>query len=126
MLSTTARLVALAALLVSCWIETGSAHTPSPEQVIALVSSRDSRARYGVERVERHAEVPRLLLIRVGKTWSDAPAEARRAIAARWLEEWSHAVPGGIVAVLDARTDRALVNYDARGRARLVDPPPAR
>lgn len=122
MLSTAARVFAVAALLVSCWIETGSAHTPSAEQVIGLVGSRDSRARYGVERVERHAEVTRLLLIRVGPAWSDAPAEARRAIAERWLEEWSHAVPGGIVAVLDARNDRALVNYDGGGHARLVDP----
>jgi hypothetical protein len=120
-----ARLVALGALLVSCWIEAGSAHTPSPEQVIALVGSSESRARYGVERVERHAEVARLLLVRVGPAWADAPAEARRAVAESWLEEWSHAVPGGIVAVLDARTDRALVNYDAHGRARLAEPRPA-
>jgi hypothetical protein len=57
----------------------------------------------------------------VGPGWLALPAAERRAAAEQWLQGWRHAVPQGIVAVVDAASGRARVNFDAHGHARVED-----
>jgi hypothetical protein len=74
--------------------------------------------------VARDAHVPRLLLVRVGADWYALDPERRRAFADGWRRHWREAVPDGLVGVLDAASGKPAVNYDGRGRARLLPPAP--
>ena len=98
-------------------------HRLTPEQVMARVRATDMSAHFYVAEVERSAALPRMLVVRVGPGWWDAEASLRTQVAEKWLHMWESAVTGGIVAVVDDR-DRAVVNYDGNGRARL-EPRPA-
>ena len=97
-----------------------AAHAPAPEEVIARLGGTS-----GVERVERDAHVPRLLIVRVGEAWYARPAEARKSTASAWLALWRSAVPQGILAVLDARTDAPVVRFH-QGEAVEARPEPER
>ena len=91
------------------------AHTPAPEDVVATIAEPAARVAAGVERAQRDVRNPRVLLVRVGPTWFAQPREARAAAAAEWRGAWRRAVPDGVVAVLDAATDRAVVRYGPGG-----------
>lgn len=107
------------------------AHWQTPEQVIAELRAVALRDAYGITEVTRHPDLPRLLVIRVGPRWSEVDPSKRRAAAEKWMARWRHAVPQGIIAILENGTDRSLVNFDTEGRAVLTDgkhtvAPPAR
>jgi hypothetical protein len=106
------RLVAVLglALVAPAW-----AHTPSPDDVVASLAAPPARVAAGVERVERDGKNPRLLLVRVGSGWFALSRDARAQLAAEWHESWLRAVPQGVIAILDARTDRAVVRYGRGG-----------
>lgn len=96
------------------------AHTVSPEEILARLRAPAVHEAYDVEDASRLERLPRLLLVRVGPRWRDVPAERRRAVAEDWARSWEHAVPQGIVSIVDARTGDAVVNFDALGNARLM------
>lgn len=102
------------------------AHTESPETVVADLGSPQAAEQSGIARVERDARQPRLLVVRVGEGWWKLPTEVRRDRARGWADRWRHAVPQGIIAVLDARTDRPVVRFGARGEVVGVAPVPSR
>lgn len=96
------------------------AHWVPPERIVAgLHNDTGLRERAGVRGVE-HRE--RLLIIRVDpQVWGMLPVSDRKILAEQWYELWRHNVPQGIVAVVAAPTDQPLVNYDAVGRAHLLE-----
>jgi hypothetical protein len=99
------------------------AHWERAEQVIAEIGASPLRETFGIAEVTRHPTLPRLLLIRVGPRWVEVAPSKRRAAAEQWAARWRNAVPQGVVAILDATTDRPLVNFDAEGGAVLKGPP---
>lgn len=98
-----------------------AAHHATPEQVVARLNSADMRVPFDIASVERSPELPRMLLVRVGKGWAQIDAVRRVEIAEEWYTLWRDAVPNGILAIVDA-ADRPLVNFDPGGRARLQGP----
>jgi len=101
-----------------------AAHWQSPEAILAQLDSEPARA-LGVERAARDEKTPRLLVIRVGDGWYAMSAAKRRTQAGAWLELWRHNVAQGIVAVLDARTDRPVVRFGPGGIVAEVADAPA-
>ena len=103
-----------------------AAHSLKPEQIVhGLASDPALRDSAGVVRVRQDPKLPRLLLIEVTRSrWETVAAADRTRVAEEWWETWRHNVPSGVVAVLDTATQRSLVNYDAQGRARLVENAP--
>jgi hypothetical protein len=97
------------------------AHWPAAEEVLTELRAPAYRERFDVIRVDRLPGLDRLLVVRVGPGWRRAAPATRREAAESWLVRWRHAVPQGIVAVLDAATDQSLVNFNAEGRAALTD-----
>jgi hypothetical protein len=95
-------------------VRAAAAHWTAPETILAELNG-DTGRKLGVERAERDAKLPRLLLVRVGERWYPLPAAARKAQAADWLARWRESVPQGIVAVLDARTATPVVDFGPRG-----------
>ncbi len=93
------------------------AHTVAPEEVVAKIASPPVREAYGILTVERAPEVPRLLVVRVGRKWNELPVTMRQDAATEWQALWRHAVAQGIVAVLDANTGAPVINFDAQGHA---------
>ena len=99
------------------------AHQLQPGHVISEIRSSPANDVFGIREVTRDPRLPRLLVIRVGPRWTTVPASERRSVAERWMAHWRETVAQGIVAIVDAATDRSLVNFDAEGRARLTDVP---
>jgi hypothetical protein len=91
------------------------AHRVPPEAIVSELNASRSRADWGVERAERDPKAPRLLVIRVGERWYTRTAAARRARAAAWHDAWRHAVPQGVVSILDARSDTPVVHFGRGG-----------
>ncbi len=91
------------------------AHWVAPEAIVAGATADSTRSAWGVERAYRDEKVPRLFVIRVGSRWYERSAADRRAQAAAWAELWRNNVAGGIVSILDARTDRPAVQFGRRG-----------
>jgi hypothetical protein len=87
-----------------------------PAAVVAHMNSDRVRELWGVERAERDAKVPHVLVVRVGGHWYEVPAAARMKEASRWLDDWRHNVAQGVVAVLDAATRRPVVQFGPGGR----------
>ena len=83
------------------------------------------RASYDVTDVVRAENLPRLLIVRVGRGWASVDSLRRVSAAEEWYQLWRDAVPDGILGVVDA-ADQPLVNFDASGRARLRAPGPSR
>ncbi len=92
-----------------------TAHTPFPEDVLASLGAPSMRVGAGIERAERDPRNPRLLVVRVGRPWFALPAAVRAEAAADWCDVWRRAVPQGVVAVLDAGTDRVVVRFGRAG-----------
>lgn len=109
-----------ASCLVALLATAAAAHTPSPEDVLASLDAPSMRVGVGIERAERDPRNPRLLVVRVGPPWFALPAVARAAAAADWYDVWRRAVPQGVVAVLDAGTDRVVVRFGRAGTVREV------
>ena len=97
------------------------AHTIPPEAVLAKIGSQPVRDAYGVTAVERSADVPRLLIVRVGPQWNRVPEAQRQDAALEWQLLWRHTVAQGIVAVLDTTTGAVVVKFDAEGHAVVKD-----
>ena len=96
------------------------AHTVSPAEILAQLRAPAVREAYGVEDASRLEKLPRLLLVRVGARWHEVPVEKRRAVAEEWARAWEHAVPQGIVSIVDASSGDAVVNFDGLGNAHLT------
>jgi hypothetical protein len=99
-----------------------AAHRPAPDEVIAEIGGPAGRA-VGVVEVARDPRTPRLLIVRVDARWAGETTDRRRALAEDWLAHWQQAVPDGLVGVIDAARARPVVNYDARGQARVLPLP---
>lgn len=95
------------------------AHSVAPEAVLAELRSDAAREELGIVDASRLDRAPRLLIVRVGAQWHDLRAESRRGAAERWGRAWQHAVPQGVVSIVDATSGAAVVNFDALGRAHL-------
>jgi len=106
---------------VACAVTGAAAHSVDPESVVRELRAPALRERFDVRAVERHADLPRLLVVRVGPGWPRVASGRRRESAEAWLARWRHAVPQGIVAIVDAASGRSLVNFDVGGRAVLED-----
>ncbi len=112
-----------AAVLVLLLVAGGAgAHSPSPGSVIALAAG-DAVA--GVTRAERDPTNPRVLVVRVGPSWFVLDAGERLARARRWRDDWRHAVPQGVVAILDAASQAPVVGFGARGTVHLAPAAPS-
>ena len=110
-----------APVLLAAAVGGAAAHWLTADDVMRELREPATRESFDVIRIERHPDLERLLVIRVGPGWQRVAAAARREAAESWLARWRHAVPQGIVAVLDAATDRSLVNFEPGGRATLTD-----
>jgi hypothetical protein len=110
----------LAAVVLLAAAGGAHAHQPSPEDVIARLRSPAARDAYGIVAVERHRELPRMLLVRVDERWRALPPERRRHAAEDWSRGWRHSVAQGIVSIVDAADGHAVVNFDGRGNALLA------
>lgn len=97
-----------------------SAHTVSPDEIIAQLRTPAAREAFAIEEVRRLDQLPRLLLVRVGARWAEVPAERRRTAAEEWARAWEHSVAQGIVSIVDAQSGDAVVNFDALGHAHLT------
>ena len=99
------------------------AHTVPPAELVRELNGPAGR-NLGVEGATRDEKAPRLLVVRVGAPWYRLSAERRRDEALAWLKTWRDTVPTGLVAVLDARTDRPVVRFGPGGAVVGVDPDP--
>jgi len=97
-----------------------SAHWLTPEAIVAELNSPRAREVLGVEGAVRDEKAPRLLVIRVGEGWYRLPSAARRTQAKDWLSTWRHSVAEGVVAILDARTQKPVVHFGPGGRVEGV------
>lgn len=98
------------------------AHWEQPEAVIAQLRAPALQQAFGISAAARAPDLARLLVIRVGPQWFQKPAAERRDAAERWWQQWRHAVPQGITAILDETTGQSLVSFDAHGRAAVKEP----
>ena len=98
------------------------AHWLSPKEITGgLNQNQPLKERTGLVSAREDPDLPRLLVIKMNRErWLTVPPEQRLFLAQQWYDDWSHNVEEGIVAILDAATDKPLVNYDAAGKARLV------
>jgi len=98
------------------------AHTLSVSDVVAEIDGADGRV-IGVVSVARDAREARVLVVKMGPAWASASPQRRIAVVETWLAHWREAVAHGVLGVIDDATGATLVNFDARGRARLTPPP---
>lgn len=113
---------AVAALCLALHALAAGAHHVTPDEVIRSLTQTGARSTFDITSAERAADLPRLLLIRVGPGWSRVYATRRIIAAEQWYELWRDAVPSGIVAIVDA-ADQPLVNFEPTGRATLREGP---
>ena len=100
------------------------AHWTSPDEVVAQVTSPASRKSLGVESATHDPKNPRLLIIRVGADWYALPRAKRAKQSKEWLDLWHRSVEQGIVAILDAKTDKPVVRFVRTDVAETLDSPP--
>jgi len=115
----------LSTLLLTLLPAAARGHWVKPEEIIAgLNQDPVLRDRLGVVQAYADPKLPRLLVIKVQRDiWEKVAAEKRLGLSQLWYETWHHNVDQGIVAVLDAKTDKSLVHYDANGLPQLVSDP---
>ena len=101
------------------------AHHLTPDEVAARLSAADVRQSFDVIDVARPRDLPRLLVVRVGRGWASVDPLRRVSAAEEWYQLWRDAEPDGVVAIVDTE-DRPLVNFDASGGARVRDSAAAR
>jgi hypothetical protein len=110
----------VAALVLQALATASGAHVVSPDEVVARLRAPAAREAYGIEEVSRLPGLPRLLLVRVGPRWREVPPDRRRAVAEDWARAWQHAVPQGVVSIVDAASGGAVVNFDGQGNAQVA------
>ena len=91
------------------------AHSLTGEELIASLAAPAARVATGVERVAISPANDRVLVVEVGARWYALAPEARASSATGWRAAWRHAVPGGVVAVLDAGTGAPVVRFAPGG-----------
>ena len=64
-----------------------------------------------------------MLVIRVGPRWYERNAADRRTQAAAWADLWRRNVEGGVVAIVDAKTEKPVVQFGRNGEVVGVAPP---
>ena len=106
------------------WAGVASAHWMSPDEVVAQVGAPSSREALGVEGATHDQNNARLLSLRVGPDWYALPRAKRAKQAREWLDRWHRSVERGIVAILDAKTDKPVVRYVHGEVAEALDSPP--
>ena len=106
------------------WAGVARAHWMSPAEVVAEVGAPSSRKALGVEGVNHDQNNARLLIIRVGPDWYALPRAKRAKQAHEWLDLWHRSVEHGIVAILDAKSDKPVVRYVRGEVAEALDSPP--
>ena len=113
----TARRIAVAAglVLVATVAVRGVARWLPAAAVLAQMNGDHERRLWGIERAERDPAASRRLVVRVAGHWWDVPAPARAVAARRWRDEWRQAVADGEVAVVDAASGRAVVEFGPDG-----------
>jgi hypothetical protein len=107
-------------LVIVGWCATSRAHWEEPDAIVADLNTDTTRRTVGVEQAIRDPNAPRLLVIRVGERWNELPEPTRIAQATAWLERWRHNVAQGIVAILDARSDRPVIRFGPGGTVAAV------
>jgi hypothetical protein len=95
-------------------------HWVGADDIVAQLNSEQSRSALGVEEARRDERTPRLLVVRVGERWYALPRAERKIRAAAWWDLWHHNVAGGIIAILDARTEKPVVQFGSRGQVTEV------
>lgn len=98
-----------------------AAHSPTPASLLESLNAPAARAALGVERAEQDRINPRILIVRVGGRWFDLDGADRLLQARIWRDDWRRAVPRGVVAVLDARSDAPVVGFGPGGTVFLRD-----
>jgi len=102
-------------LVVLVAVSGAQAHTFTSEEIAASLAAPAARVATGAERVTIAPANARVLLVEVGARWYELTPEERSALAAQWREAWRHAVPSGVVAVLDAGTKSPVVRFAPGG-----------
>jgi hypothetical protein len=110
-------------LLVLAWARIVGAHWMTPDEVVAEVSSPQARTTLGVEAAVHDPQNARLLIVRVGSAWYALPRAKRVKQAGEWVDLWHRSVEKGLVAVLDARTDKPVVRFVRGAVAEVLDAP---
>ena len=113
-----------AALLLTFTHGTVHAHWLKPEEIIAGLNQDEVlRDHLGLVKAYTEPKLPRLLVIKVRRdVWDKVAAEKRLAMAQLWYETWRHNVDEGIVAIVDAATEKSLVHFDPNGVPQLSNP----
>ena len=91
------------------------AHSPTRESLLGALNAPETRTALGVERAEQDRTNPRILIVRVSPRWFELDGADRLLQARIWHDDWRRAVPQGVVAVLDARSDAPVVGFGPRG-----------
>jgi hypothetical protein len=107
-----------AGLLLAAAGPAARAHPVTPEQVEAGIAAPPMGSAFDVIAATRDARLARLLVVRVGPGWARVDASRRAQAAEAWRSLWREASPTGVLAIVDA-TGRSLVDFDAKGRARI-------
>lgn len=97
------------------------AHAPTPASMLGVLNAPEARTALGVERAERDPTNPRVLVVWVGPRWFDLEGADRLLQARCWRDDWRRAVPQGVVAVLDTRSDAPVIGFGPRGTVFLRD-----
>ena len=106
------------------WSGVARAHWMSPDEVVAQVASPSTRTALGVESAAHDKNNARLLIIRVGPTWYAQPRERRAKQSREWVDLWHRSVEKGLIAILDAKTDKPVVRFVHGEVAEVLDSPP--
>ena len=101
-----------------------AAHWLQPEEIVTELNAPAVRDALGVTSARRDDKTPRLLIVRVGPRWYELSTAVRRLQARDWADLWRHNVPEGIVAILDDRSARPVVQFDATGGVASVEERP--
>jgi hypothetical protein len=105
------------------WPGAAVAHWAAPEEVVAQVAAPSARKALGVEAATQDQHNARVLVIRVGPGWYALPREKRAKQSREWLDIWQRSVEHGIVAILDAKTDKPAVRFVRGDVAEVLDAP---
>jgi hypothetical protein len=92
--------------------------------VIAQLRAPELRETYFIVEVARSPDLPRLLVVRVDRRWSEVEPARRARAAEQWRRLWRESTAQGVLAIVDSKGEATLVSFDAHGRALLHDRAP--
>jgi hypothetical protein len=113
------RVLIISSILIMCAI-TIFGHIVPKEEIVAYLNSQEVREAAGIERASQDEKLSRLLIIEVGEQWFKLSANERREFAKKWHAAWKHAIPNGIVSVIEKKSGEAVVSYRPDGRVELT------